>query len=84
MSKNYELVTFEIAERLNKLGYLQHIGYYYNVYNKTIFATSYYTHSEAIFAPNVKEAADWIMTMFKVPVEPNNNSIAEFLKTIKS
>jgi len=81
---NYDIVTFEIAERLNKLGYLQHNGYYYNIYNKMAFTTSYHTHSEAIFAPGVKEVAEWLKIMFKANVEPSNDSIAEFLKTIKS
>lgn len=48
------------------------------------FTTSYHTHSEAIFAPGVKEVAEWLKIMFKANVEPSNDSIAEFLKTIKS
>ena len=84
MVNNYDIVTFEIAEKLNKLGYLQRIGYYYNIYNKMAFTTSYHIHAEAVFAPDVKEASEWLKIMFNATVEPSNDSIAEFLETIKS
>jgi hypothetical protein len=74
-----EIVTYEIAQELYRLGYYE-FYHYYNAYNKHLFTTPMSTHGEGFIAPNYENACEWIKKNYKI--EPIQELLLETLKTL--
>lgn len=77
-----EFVPYDIALKLNKLGYSNQTQGYYNIYNKHIFFSENILHSEAIWAPTYEEVLDWFQTVHNMGIEPTEEGIIEAINKI--
>jgi hypothetical protein len=77
-----DIVSFEIATLLQEVPFITPTIKYYNIYNKQIFTTNLYIHSEAVHAPTYGEVIDWIKLYTNKDVELNEESIKSALLTI--
>ncbi len=77
-----EFVPYDIALKLNKLGYSNQTQGYYNIYNKHIFFSENILHSEAIWAPNYEQVLNWLRIVHKKNVEPTKEGIIEVINKI--
>jgi hypothetical protein len=76
-----QVVSFEISENLFMLGYVGTF-FYYNIYNKQLYTEYKVTHNEAMPAPTLAEAAEWLNEQYGAKVGPVSQEISDFLKTI--
>jgi hypothetical protein len=76
-----QVVSFEISEKLYMLGYVGSF-FYYNIYNKQLYTEYKIIHTEAMHAPTLSEAAEWLNEKYGVKVDPVAQEISDFLKTI--
>lgn len=63
------------------LGYVSSF-FYYNIYNKQLFTEYKIAHTEAMPAPTLTEAADWLNENYGADIGPVAQEISDFLETL--
>jgi hypothetical protein len=77
-----EFIPYDMALKLNKLGYHNQTLGYYNIYSKHMFFSEHTLHSEAIWAPSYEQVLYWLQTVHNKDVNPDKKSITESISKI--